>query len=309
MNTKRELGPDIVRSSLLSLVIFGHTFQQSVDHSHLKWMIYAFHMPLFFVLTGSLINLEKLRSRSLRELLSYYAKRMGWQWLVATILFAIYRGVSYQNPQQLLEDFILDPYFHLWFVPALFLMVFITWFLVRVGTNTISLVCIGLVTFILFDAFQIQNSMSWLNAESVDYRFASLYLWFALGVFVAQRQTLNMWIGIAGTAIGAAGMFIAFPSDGPLRDLSFLTLNLGLAILLPHFIVWSERVSALHWLSGIGRYSLWIYLLHPFATDLLRKSQAPIPLWQGVTMTAGVLAARLIFINTGRFVPKKSLSG
>ena len=304
LSTKRQLGPDIVRGALLSLVIFGHTFQQSVDHSHLKWMIYAFHMPLFFALTGSLINLEKLRSRSLPELLTYYAKRMGWQWLVATILFALFRGVSYQNPQELLEDFVLDPYFHLWFVPALFLTVLLTWILVRLGTNSIALVCIGLVTFVLFDALQIQDSMSWLNGDSIDYRFAALYIWFVLGILLAQHQPINPWITLTLTLIGSAGMFVAFPTGGTLRDVSFFLMNVGLASSLRHLIYMAEIVRGLHWLAPIGQFSLWIYLLHPFATDFLRKSPSQIPLWWGFSMSVAVLGMCSFLIKFGRFVRK-----
>ena len=304
MNTKRQLGPDVVRGALLTLVIFGHTFQQSVDHSHLKWMIYAFHMPLFFVLTGSLMNVEKLRHRSLLELLLYYSKRMGWQWLVATILFAMYRGVSFQNTSDVLEDFLLDPYFHLWFIPALFLMVLITWLSIKIGANHISMLVIGGLTFIVFEALQIQNSVGWLNADSIDYRFAALYVWFVLGLLIAQRPPINLWITLPMAVVGSAGMFMAFPSAGSLRDMSFFLMNAGLAGLLPHLIYTVERIGSLRWLAPVGQFSLWIYLLHPFATDLLRKNIAPNAWWQGLAMTIAIVVVSVACAKIVRFVQK-----
>lgn len=271
----RRLGPDQLRGLLLGIVIFGHTIAATVPNDLTKWMIYSFHMPLFLALSGSLINLEKLRERSVSALLSHYARRMGWQWIVATLLFMGVLGRWPLNWQQWISRGVTDPYFHLWFVPALMFMVMLTWVIVRAGKGLRTMLGIGVVGWVLFDAMQIQYDYAVFRADHVDYRFIGFYLWFVLGI--AARSAWMLRIGrwaYALVALGLVGVWLSFGDVGSLRDLSVLMLNVGLIALLPSMFVWLERpvVGIGGALRIVGQYSLWIYLLHPLVTALLKDN-------------------------------------
>jgi fucose 4-O-acetylase-like acetyltransferase len=301
---QRQHGPDIVRGLLLALVIFGHTFYQSVDHSHIKWMIYSFHMPLFFMVTGSLMSMEKLRTRRIQEISVHYAKRMGWQWLLVSIAFAVYRHVSYSNALQPIQDLLLDPYFHLWFVPALFLMILMTWCAARLNMSLKLLLVVAFALWMVFTTLPALNPDSPLNNSEVDLRFLGLYVWFVLGLNLKGREWSPRFVTLAAvTAIVGGGLvFLTFPVSNVFFFAGSLMLNGGLGFCLLRLYEVGERSRFLHRFAAIGRYSLWIYLLHPFATDLIRKSSPPGTVVQGLVMTAGVLLVSGACASLGRFV-------
>src|SRR5512139_414041 len=59
MNTirQRDLSVDAARGIGVILVVFGHTFQVYSVTSY----VYAFHMPLFFLLSGYTFNIQNYR--------------------------------------------------------------------------------------------------------------------------------------------------------------------------------------------------------------------------------------------------------
>ncbi len=85
--SSRSAGPDQLKALLLILVIFGHTFAESIDESFTKWVIYGFHMPAFLFLSGYLLRTERLRERDYPQLLTDYSRRMIAPWLVVSVLW------------------------------------------------------------------------------------------------------------------------------------------------------------------------------------------------------------------------------
>jgi acyltransferase len=300
----RQLGPDIVRGLLLAVVIFGHTFYDSVEQNEIKWLLYTFNMPLFFMVTGSLMSMEKLRTRSLQNISVHYAKRMGWQWLLVSIAFAMYRHVSYSNALQPIQDLLLDPYFHLWFVPALFLMIVMTWCAAKLNASPKLLLVVAFALWIVFTTLPALNPDSALNSSAVDLRFLGLYVWFVLGVSLKGREWSPKVVAaaVAAAIIGVGLVMLAFPVSNLLFFAGSLMLNGGLGLCLPRLYEMGERSWFLRHFAVIGRYSLWIYLLHPFVTDLLRKSSPPGTAIQGLLLTAGILLVCGACASLGRFV-------
>lgn len=293
--TARRVGPDQLRAILLAVVIFGHTIPATVSEDLTKWVIYSFHMPLFLALSGSLLSIDRISSRSLSATLWHYTRRMGWQWLIATVIFMAVRDRWPINASQVVSRVFTDPYFHLWFVPALVFMVLLTWALGRLQTGLTAVLTIGAVGWLLFDAVQIQFSSDVFHTRNVDYRFIGFYLWFGLGM-ASARGLLRRFEKLAPllALVGLVGVVMSFGDIGWLRDVGVLVLNLGLTTLLPTFTASLNRRLPLVGpsLVLIGKYSLWIYLLHPLATSLLKDNAASPyanPLG-GLALTAGILA-------------------
>ncbi|HAU68989.1 MAG TPA: hypothetical protein DCW52_11410, partial [Gammaproteobacteria bacterium] len=61
----RNVAIDQLRGGLIALVIVGHIVLGSVHDNIIRYAIYAFHMPLFIVLTGYLINTPLLLRQSM----------------------------------------------------------------------------------------------------------------------------------------------------------------------------------------------------------------------------------------------------
>lgn len=56
---KQKHSVDIVKGGIIA-VMLGHIFLGSAEESIPRYLIYAFHMPLFFFVSGYLLNIEKL---------------------------------------------------------------------------------------------------------------------------------------------------------------------------------------------------------------------------------------------------------
>jgi acyltransferase len=277
MSGGRQRGPDQLRGLLLTLVIFGHTYAAGISGDPSKWIIYGFHMPLFFGISGWLLTGSSLTRRSVPELLGYYWKRMLWQWLVVSLAFGYWKGALPSTARGTLDVLFFEPLFHLWFVPALVLMVVITQVVLRSGCGWRTLAAVAAGTFIVFE-LPIGKQYIPESLTSLDHRYSAYFIWFLLGF--AVRNAGWSWLRSRAVQLGAAALAVtglavyasAFGGGAWTRDIGFAALNTGLIILLPLML---DALRAPLPLIGdamarLGRGSLWIYLLHPFATEVWR---------------------------------------
>ncbi len=278
MGGGRQRGPDQLRGLLLTLVIYGHTYAAGIADDRSKWIIYGFHMPLFFGLSGWLLTRSSLIDRSLPELLARYWRRMIWQWLLVSVVFGLWKGKLPAGPAGTVRILVLDPLFHLWFIPALLGMLVITQIVLRAGCGWPTLAMAAGFSFVLFE-LPVGRDHIPESLRGLDYRYGAYFVWFMLG-FAVRNAIPASWLrrrtvrcaGIA-LAAGGAGVYIsAFPAGPWQRDIGFAALNTGLILLLPLLISALERPLPLigEAMTRIGRGSLWIYLLHPFVTETFR---------------------------------------
>ncbi len=90
---KRIAWIDQLRGIAFYFVVLGHM----IVPENLEAWIYSFHMPLFFVVSGFTLNLEKMQKTSVRNYLSHLATRMlvPYLWLQLAALglkYLIYEG-------------------------------------------------------------------------------------------------------------------------------------------------------------------------------------------------------------------------
>lgn len=83
-------------------------------------------MPVFFFVSGYLINIDKLRCLSITQLVMKYWKRMLAMWCVAWIVYTSYIQYGDYSLKSLIANIYL-PYYHLWFIPSLFVIIVIVW--------------------------------------------------------------------------------------------------------------------------------------------------------------------------------------
>lgn len=130
MVTQRNHSVDAVKGALIFLVVLGHALLGTLDEKLLRYIIYSFHMPAFFFVSGYLLNIEKLRSKKYSDMFGKYWHRMLAEWLVAWVIYTAF--VMHKDfSLVLLAKNIYSPFYHLWFVPSLFLMVSIVWLAVH----------------------------------------------------------------------------------------------------------------------------------------------------------------------------------
>ncbi len=117
------------------LVVFGHAWRgayasglisQTALFDRVDHAIYAFHMPLFFFLSG-LLFLESVQKRSAGSALGDRIRRLLWPMALWTwVFFAVklLAGSATNSPVRMANFPLvpLPPYEHLWFLWALFLI-------------------------------------------------------------------------------------------------------------------------------------------------------------------------------------------
>ena len=135
MINERNRSIDVVKGVLILLVVIGHVLVGPIDEHVLRYVIYSFHMPAFFFVSGYLLSLERLGQQNYGAMFSKYRKRMLMEWCIAWVIYMPYvlrdGGLSASVVLQNLRS----PWYHLWFVPSLFVMVSLLWVLVRIVKN------------------------------------------------------------------------------------------------------------------------------------------------------------------------------
>ncbi len=115
---------DCLKGLLIICVIIGHLIPGGLNSNFLRYSLYTFHMPLFLFISGYLFDLERIKLISRKELLKKYWKRMLLEWLIAWVVFTtiiLYSDLSVRN----IFYHIVYPFYHLWYVPALFAMILV----------------------------------------------------------------------------------------------------------------------------------------------------------------------------------------
>ena len=152
----RNRSIDAVKGSLILTVVIGHILLGTLDGNILRYVIYSFHMPAFFFISGYLFKKDSICSLPFTLLIRKYWKRMLFPWLLAWIAYTSINLYHNFNVVSLL-GYIVTPWYHLWFIPELMLDICITWLVFRLANNTqksltcyVSLFIIGLFFFNLY---------------------------------------------------------------------------------------------------------------------------------------------------------------
>jgi fucose 4-O-acetylase-like acetyltransferase len=270
---------DTAKGFGIILVVFGHALRGLVSSEILRstplvrfvddW-IYAFHMPLFFFLSG--LFLYRSTSKPWVDFAGDKLRRLAYPyfvWSVITLMFKAALGSVTNHPEELsaLPLIFYEPIDQFWFLYSLFIILM---------TASASLK-LGIAPWAIFGA-AILLYPGLLPISSFGFgilhmtRLMAVY--FALGVLIGNDQNIRRISSIpAGRlrlAVGAglivsslAGWFEA----APFRDAFLLKATFAMsgimAVLALALLVDQARLRAAFRL--LGRYSLEIYLVHTIA--------------------------------------------
>ncbi len=282
-NQNRLHAIDSARGIGIALVVFGHAWRGAQgagligDEALFRIIdaaIYAFHMPLFFFLSG-LLFLQALSKYSARSLLRGRVTRLLWPMALWTWIFFGLRLLAGNaaNAPVLATDFPLiplPPYEHLWFLWALFItqVAVIGVFSVldgRVEQNALRWIAAGAaVSLALAIPFIAVPSLLWgPTVAHLPYFFAGI----AMGNLTGRR--LPPW-RTAGSAAAFVGLLWATQGQAAASIHSLALVLLGWSLLM--WLDPNRRAGGpvLEGLRLLGRASMVIYLSHTIFSAALR---------------------------------------
>lgn len=291
----RNHSVDAVKGLLIFLVVVGHVLLGTLDDNILRYVIYSFHMPVFFFVSGYLLNVENMKTQPYGSVLKKYWHRMLFPWLLAWVVYTplslYFRGnlsltAVVQN--------IFNSYYHLWFVPTLFLLVTMMWLIAQKAKSEVFpllIIGISLLAYNLYKEVSIGTS----------FRYA-YFLYLSLG-YLSRRYLRE--INIPGGVIISAFILVVVLYK-VVTDASFSSFNQFMGLPLLFFLcvfgfLPIMQKGKLHnpILELWGRQSLHIYLWHVIPVLILKKifknSEAEYYICSLVLIIIATLATGLYF--------------
>lgn len=279
----RRLDLDRAKGIAILLVVAGHIVARESPagltwYDPLRYAVYRFHMPLFFYLSGTVAMLtgalltppagfrRLAEKRAVRLLAPFLA--VGLLILLGKLGAAAVTPVVDNRPEGLLgglRDLFLttarSPATSIWYLGVLFLATLAAVPLLWLGIGTSGLLALGLV-------------LPFLDLPPIAYldRFASHFVFFAAGAWVAQREaTLLPLFTRAQPWWWALFLLLLAAAAAGWLDERWSLLLCGLAAIPAwHGLVRSAPVAGWQWPLALGRYSMAIYLFNTIAIGLAK---------------------------------------
>ena len=277
---------DSLKGALILLVVIGHVLLGALGSNTLRDIIYFFHMPLFLAVTGYFIS-NKTLAFTYVELSHKYWIRVVIPYIVALLVYSIsialmskITGDWYllidRNELPMIAAYLLYPYYHLWFIPAMLLyIVFIK--------SVYSSQLLKVISFIVSFAFCVlyMTKVSLFNSDSVanvmmllgDKRYYSYYFYFFLGHILALNSSFK-FIKVVLLVFFVSPLGYIFNSNMVVRGI-FNVISNSCLIYGVFYLVSSSRQLEVSILSRIGRVTLPIYLWHVLPIIAAKKLILP----------------------------------
>ncbi|MFZ1538741.1 MAG: acyltransferase [Chromatiaceae bacterium] len=272
----RDPWVDYAKAIGIVLVVYGHVarglFNAGIPmdvplYERVDSIIYSFHMPLFFFLSGIFF----LHSLHRRGSLALAANKMDTI-LYPYILWSLIQGLTevwlsrYTNGKVPLTEVLSlwDPRAQFWFLYALFLVMLAAILVYRRDTRALILGVLALGAL----AYVFQASIP--SALHSDYVVKN-FVFFALGVWfntVKDRLTLHpgRWAaaGIIGFLIVQYGFHIGLGMQSGDKGVASLLVAIISILAVASLSMWLARSPA-SWVLALGGASMGIYLMHILA--------------------------------------------
>lgn len=299
----RDLSMDVAKGVGIILVVIGHAWRglntagmigdqglyQLIDR-----VIYNFHMPLFFMLSGMTFQSWALR-RPVAEAAISRVTRLLWPLILWTYLFAAARlaaGDAANTQVSGLESLAfwpLPPRDHFWFLWALILQHLAVLALIRFVTGPLSALAWAALAAVVVLASSILpfGLHAWFHGTAT---YAGAFLaGLALGG-IAWRPRGGLAFGIAALVfIGLQVLSFYIPHVVLTRQLFGIALSL-LALAMIHILTKEGQSSGVRLLAWLGLYSMGIYLAHTIFSAGVRAALGRVTTDISLHMILGTLA-------------------
>ncbi len=286
---------DYAKGIGIVLVVYGHLlssgYHDGLDipghfYELSRNIIYSFHMPLFFLLSGLLVE-ESLQKRGPREYVIDKLKRIAYPYFLWSAVQIIIEAIFSDHTQSgttlsNLFTILYLPWGQFWFIYSLFFMHIIHAALSGMGRLAKPMMLImGLVLF--FNPFSTQTAAL--------FEFSIYFMYFVFGIllgryfFMMERLEIRpFFILMLLVLLMACGILIYSNStrDHPYAHFYYLYLSIVGILFCTSLAQYLARKNALPFIRTFGAYSLPIYLVHMIAgagTRLILSNYLQIQNW------------------------------
>lgn len=175
--SERNASIDIAKGLGIILVVFGHNWIIAHDHGELFRIIFSFHMPLFFFLSGAVLH----HDTAFRDFLAFKADALLKPFFVVLSAWGLARmalsGVdarSYLLGMLYATGYTIE-WVPLWYLPHLFLAMLLAWLILRLANrlHVGLLLPVFCMVILLAVGIALTHMLSQLDAQ----QFAGLNLW------------------------------------------------------------------------------------------------------------------------------------
>ncbi len=287
---------DFAKGIGIFLVVLGHTLRGLFAYNYaentgvLQWLdtwIYAFHMPLFFFVSGLFIQRSAQRGWS-----EFAGRKLGaivypyviWSLIQGVLLALTKPATTTAAALGNLWRIIYEPKDHFWFLYGLMVITVLFWACERIWPLWLF---VGLsVAFHIGYIFNVQIALvEPINSWKVFYLIRNDAIYFSLGAIVVRQPWFNRNLArpsgqlLTGAALGlgllsVGVMFLPTTSNVASTQMMvraleplFAIVGLGSIVLISQAIARSGKLA---FLETWGQLSLQIYVAHVIFTAILR---------------------------------------
>ncbi|MDB5257312.1 MAG: rane protein [Chitinophagaceae bacterium] len=271
-------GIDWLKGMLILGVVFVHTLSGSM----LEHILYAFLMPVFIFITGFLLKEEYVENVPYRKFIAKYTQRMIIPWLIASVIYLLINALILDAivwNAMTLVNFFLYPFYHLWFIPGLLIMMSLLWLVVNRRFNftlvLVSSLFLSIAWFSYLKHWHLdQTILYWLG----DKRFYIYFFFYALGFYIRNNPAIDFYkrvpliVSLAAIAFGCLRSvgFIHKLIPSSTSGFFFISLNFGIITLCLNRVIRSEKFNT-RFTDFCSKQSLAIYLYHYVPLLLLQE--------------------------------------
>jgi fucose 4-O-acetylase-like acetyltransferase len=306
---------DALRGIGIVLVVFGHVWR-GVDNAGLihspmlfatiDQVVYLFHMPLFFFLSGLLfeaaVNRHGIKNSFIRRIESLLYPLLLWSYVTAAMLYAT--GSVTNRSQISLYDALSYPWPPkdiFWFLAALFITQTLASFAAPTHSAKIYFAC--------FIALSIPNLVLDFSQQDIWIRktveCAPLLF---LGMACSRWRFDNRILAGLSLSVFLAAEIIQFFRTSTEGGIHYI-LSCIAALSFAYAVAWCLQISSASPrapLAALGRASMAIYLTHVFALAairivLLKLGVHSLPLQVGLGVSVAVLAPYVLYVLSEHF--------
>lgn len=279
---------DHLKAVAIILVVFGH-FLIAINPMgfsyHPVQIVYSFHMPLFFFLSGFMVGFKD-KGKLLFSFITKKIITLLLPWLSWTIIYSYYLGDN--DSFYALEIFLFYPFKGYWFLPVLFIMMLLYFFYNRLlvrnikNKNAYWLIAFGIMSVIIL--------MGLLLYDYSLLMYAVFWFIFLLGSFVGKYEKICCFIKRQDVFFTATMLLLLLWTFYPLSSngvawksltniVMFLVISVTSSISLFNIvgnIYMPDRIKK--YFGYVGQKSLVIYLIPivPFAAEFNLQNDDPV---------------------------------
>lgn len=283
--SKRSIAADLAKGIGIILVVYGHALRGLVSaniispESHLNftdYYIYTFHMPLFFVISGSFFRIDRepgtgtaFLSGNVKKIVYPY---FLWSIIQGCIQIAMSGSATTNRSMEAgrLLEIAWNPISPFWFLYALFFCQLI-WFVIR---DRLKPEIVLAAAFLIFVALRLTDAPQTL--EDIGYGF----LYFSAGIWVSQREIMQRlpasWLAAIGIALAGLALSVGCYVLGVPERLPFVAAVANLLAVLS-FCRAIEANAPSSWTTKFlvlfGQCSMGIYVLHILVIGVVRFAE------------------------------------